>query len=147
MCKTWVKYRWNPLWPPCGQQCIVIVVVFSFQCQNWGTLFIFPLNSEFDNNEYLESLEENKDEIKKVEEHLTDVVANTPVPSRIDANVDDSPECSTYIREIKKCKWIKLNWIETTTWIIQQMTNSENSFFPPPHPKTLILIVHTTVFT
>ena len=144
MCKTWVKYRWNPLWPPCGQQCIVIVVVFSFQCQNWGSLIIFPLNSEFDNNEYRESLGQNKEEIKKVEEHLKDVVANTPVPSGIPINKDDSVECSTYIREIKKCKWIKLNWNH-----INNSTNdkSENSFFPPPHPKTLILIVHTTVFT
>ena len=139
MCKTWVKYRWNPLWPPCGQQCIVIVVVFSFQCQNWGSLIIFPLNSEFDNNEYRESLEENKGKIKDVGKHLKNVVENIIPDDR-----DDSVECNAYIREIKKCKWIKLHWNH-----MNNSTNdkSENSFFPPPHPKTLILIVHTTVFT
>ena len=146
MCKTWVKLLIQlksavaPLWPTVHCRCGGLL----FSMSNWGSLIIFPLNSEFDNNEYRESLEENKDEIKKVQEHLTDVVANTPDPSRIPINRDDSVECSTYIREIKKCKWIKLNWNH-----MNNSTNdkSENSFFPPPHPKTLILIVHTTVFT
>ena len=141
MCKTWVKLLIQlksavaPLWPTVHCRCGGLL----FSMSNWGSLIIFPLNSEFDNNEYRESLEENKGKIKDVGKHLKNVVENIIPDDR-----DDSVECNAYIREIKKCKWIKLHWNH-----MNNSTNdkSENSFFPPPHPKTLILIVHTTVFT